>query len=134
VKDSDWQPLIAAAQAARQRAYAPYSNYHVGAALLGEDGQIHVGCNVENASYPVTLCAERVALSHAVSVGCRRFKALVVTTQGDRPVSPCGMCRQALNEFAPQIPIMLVPEKGPSRQVNLGDILPDAFGPSDLGK
>jgi cytidine deaminase len=93
--------LIDAARVARDHAYAPYSGYHVGAALLTTDGEIMVGCNIENAAYPATICAERAAIATAVSSGVQKFSAVaVVTVDG---AWPCGLCRQVLHEFAPQI-------------------------------
>ena len=119
--------LILAALAARRRAYAPYSNFHVGAALLTETGAICTGCNVENASYGLTSCAERAAVGSAVSAGHRRFVALVVATAGG--ATPCGACRQVLAEFCDDLPILLVDadEPGIVREVSLAKLLPDQF-------
>lgn len=123
----DWEPLVEAAIEARSRAYAPYSGYRVGAALLTADSRIVAGCNVENASYPVGLCAERAALAAAVSAGHRRFAAIVVATAGDRPAPPCGMCRQALAEFEPSLPVLGVTPGGVRELWSLSDLLPGAF-------
>ncbi len=128
----EWQPLIDAALEARSRAYAPYSGYLVGAALLGAGGELFTGCNVENAAYPICLCAERAALGTAVSAGCQRFVALAIATGGSRPGTPCGMCRQALSEFTPDLPIMLVTANGQSAQWSLDQLLPGSFGPAML--
>ena len=95
----DWEPLVEAAWAAREHAYAPYSNFPVGAALLVEDGRIFAGCNVENLSYGLTNCAERVAIGAAVAAGARGFLAVVVVAETKEPISPCGACRQVLAEF-----------------------------------
>jgi cytidine deaminase len=124
--------LVAAARAVLTHAHAPYSRFRVGAALEAEDGRVFVGANVENASYGLTNCAERVALGAAVAAGVRRFRRLVVATEVDPPAAPCGACRQALAEFGLEI---LVEAVGAAqvRRWRLGDLLPDPFGPADLG-
>ena len=119
--------LIRAARQAQRAAYAPYSNYAVGAALEGGDGRIFVGCNVENASYGVTICAERMAVGAAVVAGCRSFKRLVVTTEADPPAAPCGACRQMLSEFGPDLDVVGVGPRS-ERHWRLGDLLPEGFG------
>ena len=128
----DYEKLIAAARAARQNAYAPYSKYLVGAAVLGKSGKIYSGGNVENAAYPSGLCAERVAIFKGVSEGEREFVALVVLTKNAG--SPCGGCRQVLSEFAEDdAEIALVDEAGKVRKrFLLKEILPDRFGPKHL--
>lgn len=118
--------LTAAAREAAKAAYAPYSKFAVGAALLGEDGTVYTGCNVENASYGLTLCAERNALTAAVAAGCRRFTALAVAAP--RPVPPCGACCQVLAEFCPpDMPIFLVAPTGPATRLSLRDVFPQPF-------
>jgi cytidine deaminase len=119
--------LIAAAIAARQRAYARYSRFLVGAALRGADLRIFAGCNVENASYGLTVCAERAVVFAAVAAGVQRFAALAVASAGG--VTPCGACRQVLAEFADDLPILLVDTDRPERVelVRLADLLPRRF-------
>lgn len=124
--------LLELARQARKNAYVPYSRYAVGAALLGEDGTVYTGCNVENAAYGNTLCAERTALCKAVSEGARRFTAIAIASEGSAPY-PCGACRQSLYEFAPNLRV-LVTWDGNVREAMLRDLLPEGFGPSSLGK
>ena len=119
-------PLVEAARAAQQQAYCPYSEYRVGAALLAEDGRIFTGCNVENASYGLTICAERSAIFTAVSSGARRFSRIVVATDSDPPGPPCGACRQVLAEFGLALEVESVGPKQ-SRRWRVGELLPDAF-------
>lgn len=118
--------LVEAARAVKQRAYAPYSHFHVGAALEAEDGTVFTGCNVENASYGLTICAERSAIFAAAAAGVRKVKRVVVATDVDPPASPCGACRQVLAEFGPDLVVEAV---GPtqSRSWQLSELLPDAF-------
>lgn len=129
--DTTRQKLVKAAQAVRQNAYAPYSNYHVGAALLAEDGSIFTGCNVENATYGATICAERTAIVKAVSEGVRTFRAIVVMTSNGG--SPCGICRQTLFEFSQDMAVILVDE---DEQIvyegTAQDLLPLGFSPDKL--
>jgi len=113
-------------------AYVPYSGYRVGAALLGADGKVYTGCNVENAAYGNTLCAERTALCKAVSEGARAFTAIAIAGKGSAPF-PCGACRQSLYEFAPDMRV-LVTWDGNVREAKLSDLLPEGFGPSSLNK
>ena len=124
-------PLISAARSAQARAYAPYSNFHVGAALEGADGVVFLGCNVENASYGLTICAERAAVCAAVSAGVTRFRRAVVVFEVDPPAAPCGACRQVLAEFGLDLPIDGVGSKQTVRW-RLSDLLPAAFGPEQL--
>jgi cytidine deaminase len=123
--------LIEAARAVRLRAYAPYSRFLVGAALEAEDGSVFVGCNVENASYSVTLCAERGALAAAVSAGARRFRRVAIVTDSERPTPPCGACRQALAEFGEELEVVSVGTKH-TRQWTIRELLPEAFTPEHL--
>jgi cytidine deaminase len=124
--------VVAAARAALANAHAPYSRFRVGAALEAEDGRVFVGANVENASYGLTNCAERVALGAAVVAGARRFRRIVVVTESNPPAAPCGACRQALAEFGLDIVVEAVGGTQ-VRRWRLADLLPDAFGPADLG-
>ncbi len=125
------EKLVNAAIAVAKKAYAPYSNYHVGAALYAEDGAIFTGCNVENASYPITICAERTALVKAVSEGQQQFKAIAVVTRNGG--SPCGMCRQMLYEFAPELTVIIADFEGNVHQIlPLCELLPHGFGPKSL--
>ena len=122
--------LIEAARAARKRAYANYSNFHVGAAVETTSGAIFPGCNVENASYSLTICAERTALFSAIAAGETEFKHLVVATVDG--VSPCGACRQVIWELCGDIPITLVDESGTCVETRASELLPHAFSPDDL--
>jgi cytidine deaminase len=129
----DDDQLVGQALAVRERAYAPYSGYRVGAALLGASGRVYPGVNVENASYPVGLCAERAAVAAAVTRGERRFTAVAVAVDGPSPGAPCGLCRQTLYEFAPDLRVIMAAVGGARRTATLADLLPDAFGPGHLG-
>jgi len=121
----DAQELVGQALQARQRAYAPYSHYWVGAALLTADGLVIQGCNVENASYGATICAERVALTAAVAQGKRDFIAMAVATKNGG--SPCGTCRQVMAELGPAMIIYIADEQGNFRTTNVAALLPDWF-------
>ncbi len=129
----DWPALVAAAWRVRALAYAPYSKYLVGAALLAEDGRVFVGANVENASYGLCLCAERAAVGSAVAANARRFTAIAIVTGGAQPGSPCGMCRQVLCEFAPSFAVRCVSESGAMLESTTAALLPHAFTPAALG-
>src|SRR3954465_1390018 len=113
--------------AAMERAYAPYSKFKVGAALLSSDGSITEGCNVENAAYPAGICAERGAVSVAAARGNRGFEAIVVATEADEPTPPCGICRQVVVEFAPHLVIMAFTREGREGRWTLDELLPRAF-------
>ncbi len=122
----DFDRLIQAALAVRQHAYAPYSRFSVGAALLAENEEIFLGCNVENLSFGLTLCAERSAVVAAVAAGQTRFRALAIVADTVTPVSPCGACRQVLAEFAPDLPIALATLAGKREIHILTDLFPRA--------
>ncbi|MFQ5575644.1 MAG: cytidine deaminase [Anaerolineae bacterium] len=128
----DYTHLIQEAIKAAQNAYAPYSNYRVGAALLTAGGNIYHGCNVENAAYGCTICAEQTAISKAVSEGERAFTALVVVTADGG--APCGPCRQVMREFAPQLTVIIADAGGHARIRTLSQLLPDSFGPENLNR
>jgi cytidine deaminase len=127
--DVPWEALTLAASRAREKAYAPYSGYQVGAAVLAPDGNIFAGCNVENASYGLALCAERSAVAQLVAAGARVPLALVVVTQGPEPGAPCGLCRQTLSEFADDLPIGLavVGDETPRVFKHLRELFPEPF-------
>ena len=124
------QELVAAALDVRRRAYAPYSHYAVGAAVLTAEGAVIQGCNVENVAYPNTICAERVALTAAVAQGYRSFTAIAVATANAG--TPCGACRQVMAELGPQIVVYIADESGAFRTTSVAALLPDSFGPDDL--
>jgi cytidine deaminase len=133
VADDTLDALVRTARAARERAYAPYSGFLVGSALLNEDGEIRPGVNIENASYPMSVCAERNAVAAMISAGQRRIRAVAVATDADRPTPPCGGCRQVLWEFGDaDTPVVAEGAGGVRVRWRLGDLLPDAFGPDDL--
>ena len=119
---------------AMTRAYAPYSAFRVGAALLGSDGSITEGCNVENAAYPAGLCAERGAVAAAVARGVRTFEAIAIATEAEEPTPPCGICRQVLEEFAPHLQVLSITRDGREARWTMDDLLPRAFTPKSLDR
>lgn len=121
------EDLIKIAERARKQAYAPYSKFRVGAAIQTETGEIFTGCNIENASYGLTVCAERVALWKAVSEGFRKFTEIAIVTEGAQPVPPCGACCQALAEFNPEIKIISVATGGKQMTWKLSELFPNPF-------
>jgi cytidine deaminase len=124
----DWEHLIAAAREVSGHAHAPYSRLLIGAALEAEGGAVYTGCNIENSSFGLTICAERVALHCALAHGARKFKRLVIYTADAGPLPPCGACRQVLMEFVPRLPILSIGRGGLRREFELADLLPEAFG------
>lgn len=133
IDDALMDRLVAAARRARERAYAPYSRFAVGAALLDEQGHIHAGCNIENAAYPQGQCAEATAIGHLVLAGGTRILAAAVVGVADEPVTPCGGCRQRLREFAADdLPIWTADLRLVSGRFTLGQLLPSSFGPQHL--
>jgi cytidine deaminase len=134
VSDRVMTMLRERALGAMTRAYAPYSAFRVGAALLGSDGSITEGCNVENASYPAGLCAERAAVAAAVARGVRTFEAIAIATEAEEPTPPCGICRQVLEEFAPHLHVFSVTRDGREARWTMDDLLPRAFTPKSLDR
>jgi cytidine deaminase len=131
--ESTLQRLLAAARAARGQAYAPYSRFAVGAALLDEQGRVHAGCNVENAAHPQGQCAEAGALAALVLAGGRRVVAAVVVAEAPQPITPCGGCRQKLREFAADdTPVLAADDRAVLARHTLGALLPHSFGPEHL--
>ncbi len=124
--------LLKMAVKAQNNAYAPYSHFKVGAAILTRNGKIYSGCNIENSSYGASICAERVALFKAVSEGEKDFLAIAIATDTKEPVMPCGICRQVLSEFAPNLKIYAINISGKVKEALLDQMLPDAFTKEDL--
>ncbi|KFC72913.1 Cytidine deaminase [Bosea sp. LC85] len=129
----NFDTLFATAKRAQIRAYAPYSKFRVGAAILDDNGAIHSGCNVENASYPVGVCAEAGAISAMIAAGGRAIHAILVLGDGEELVTPCGACRQRIREFAgPETPIAIAGPDGVRARFSLAELLPASFGPANL--
>ena len=126
--------LQARAAQAMAQAYAPYSAFRVGAALLAEDGLIDHGCNVENAAYPAGICAERAAVAAAVARGARRFEVIVIMTEAEAPTPPWWVCRQVLVEFAPALAVYSTTRGGASARWTMSELLPEAFTPTSMGR
>ncbi|MEH6994282.1 cytidine deaminase [Neobacillus drentensis] len=127
------EKLIEESKKAREKAYVPYSNFQVGAAILTTDGKVYHGCNIENAAYSMCNCAERTALFKAYSEGDRDFKMLAVVADTDRPCSPCGACRQVISELCPSdMKVVLTNLKGDTLEITVAELLPGAFSPEDL--
>lgn len=132
IDDNELDRLLAAAREAATRAYCPYSRFSVGAALLTVDGSIFSGCNVENASSGLTICAERSAVFQAVAAGHRQFRRVVIFTPTATPTAPCGACRQVLNEFSPNLLVTSQCHGNQCWECRLSELLPHAFGPGNL--
>ena len=129
------EKMFRAAKRARAKAYAPYSNFAVGACLCGQSGKLYAGCNVENAAYPQGQCAEATAIGVMVAAGERAIAEILIVGDGPELISPCGGCRQRLNEFAgPDTPVHLCGPEGVRRTIAFGKLLPLSFGPRQLGK
>jgi len=128
----EYEKLIKEAEKARKKAYTPYSKFKVGAAVLCDDGKIFSGCNIENASFGLSICAERVAFFKAISEGSTKIKAIAVIGNTNKPCSPCGACRQVISEFGEDIPLIMTNLKGDLRIKKIKELLPEAFGKNDL--
>jgi cytidine deaminase len=127
--------LFAAAEAVRARAYAPYSKFRVGAAILADDGNVYAGCNVENAAYPIGNCAEASAIAMMIAAGATRIRRIYITGPGSEPVTPCGGCRQRIREFAdPDVVVISHGVDGSPLSRTIAELLPHSFGPEFLGK
>ena len=129
---SDFDSLISAARAARENAHAPFSNFKVGAALRTPSGKVFGGCNVENATYGLTVCAERVAIFKAISEGEREFDAIAVVTDTDTLTPPCGACRQLIWEFCRDVPVVMANLKGKAEVLQMSQLFPKPFDSSNL--
>lgn len=132
ISDKNKQILISKAKKARKKAYAPYSKFKVGAALLLKNGEIICGANIENSSYGLTICAERVAIATAIAGGFSDFVAMAIVVDLPKPGAPCGACRQVIAEFAPSLPIILANKQNDQIVTNLSELLPYQFSKADL--
>jgi cytidine deaminase len=128
----NYHALVTAAKKAKQKAYAPYSNFRVGAAIRTKHGRVYTGCNIENSSYGLTICAERTAIFKAISEGERDFTAIAVASDDRDFCPPCGACRQVLMDLAPRIDFVMINKKGQEKVVTLGELFPYPFGPDHL--
>ncbi|HBY57984.1 MAG TPA: cytidine deaminase [Candidatus Atribacteria bacterium] len=128
----NYEKLLKEAEEVRKKAYTPYSKFKVGAALLTSDGKIFTGCNIENASFGLTVCAERVAILKAISEGSYKFEAIAIIGDTNRPCSPCGACRQVISEFGEDIKIVMSNLKGEVKIKKISELLPEAFNKNDL--
>ena len=128
----EYEKLIKEAERAKKKAYTPYSKFKVGAAVLCADGKIFTGCNIENASFGLTVCAERVAIFKAISEGSTKFEAIAVIGDTEKPCSPCGACRQVMSEFCEDTPLIMANSKGDVKIKKVKELLPEAFGKNDL--
>ena len=133
LQSEDVERLVAAARSARERAMASYSNFSVGAAVMCADGRIFEGFNIENASYGLTICAERVALFSAMVAGCGGVEAIALVGPGAEPLSPCGACRQVMLELAPDAEVIMAGDEAHLRR-SVRELMPNAFGPEELGR
>ncbi len=131
--ETEREHMLDLAYEAMERAYTPYSHFNVGACLKGESGRYYLGCNIENASYTPTNCAERTAVFKAVWEGERNFSAIAIVCSGKNPAAPCGVCRQVLREFCrDDMPVVFADNKRNYIESTLGELLPHSFGPEDL--
>lgn len=129
-----YKRLVSIARKARKNSYSPYSKFRVGAALLTDDGRVVTGCNIENSSFGLTICAERTAIFKAVSDGCTRFKAIAIATDENEFVAPCGACRQVIMDLAGDIDFIMSTRRGALKVRKLSELLPYPFGPENLRK
>ena len=133
MSDPQIQDLLVACRESLERAYAPYSKFPVGAALRAADGRVFLGVNVENSSFGLTMCAERVALGAAIAAGIREFTHIAITCGKGHFLTPCGACRQVMAEFSPGLKILVLEGSGKTSELSLAELLPHAFSKADLG-